>query len=220
MQEVFLHILPLLVGAAISPVATIGMIAVLTTKDSPKLKGVTYLIGATIPLLVIGIPGIFLFANIQFKPANSNVSSTVDLVAGLLLLALAVKNFLKKPSSKPTKKAKSHNQLGLGKSLVLGTGLMITNFSTIVLFLPAVKDIATSSLDDIEKLSVLFMSIPVVMTMIALPLIIATLFPNSSKGLLEKLRLFMTRHNRLIIQVMLLVFGVYLVAKGFGVIAS
>ncbi len=220
MQEVFLHILPLLIGAAISPVATIGMIAVLTTKDSPKLKGFTYLIGAMVPLLVIGIPGIFLFANIQFKPTNNNVSSTLDLVAGLILLALAFKNFFKKPSSKPTKKAKSHSQLGPSKSLVLGTGLMITNFSTIVLFLPAVKDIALSSLDSSQKLLLLFIAIPIVMAMIALPLIIAVLFPNKSKALLEKLRVFMTKHNRTIIQVMLLVFGVYLLAKGFGLIAS
>lgn len=220
MQEVFLHILPLLLGAAISPVATIGMIAVLTTKDSPKLKGFTYLVGAIIPLLLIGIPGIFLFANIQFKPANSNVSSTIDLVAGLLLLALAVKNFFKKPSHQLTKKAKSHKQLSPAKSLALGTVLMITNFSTIVLFLPAVKDIALSSLDDIEKMTVLLVSIPVVMSMIVLPLVIAVLLPNSSKSILERLRVFMTRHNRAIVQAMLIIFGVYLLAKGFGIIAS
>ncbi len=220
MQEVFLHVLPLLIGAAISPVATIGMIAVLTTKDSPKLKGFTYLVGAIIPLLLIGVPGIFLFANIQFKPSNSNVSSVIDLVAGLLLLALAVKNFFKKPAHQSANKAKNHKQLGPAKSLALGTALMITNFSTIVLFLPAVKDIAVSSLDSIEKMSVLFISIPVVMTMIAFPLIIAIVLPGSSKSVLERLRVFMTRHNKAIIQAMLLVFGVYLLAKGFGIIAS
>lgn len=215
-----MRILPLLLGAAISPVATIGMIAVLTTKDKPKLKGFIYLIGAIIPLLIIGIPGIFLFANIQFKPANTNVSSALDLLAGLLLLVLAIKNFLKKSSHQTVKKAKSQKQLAPAKSLVLGMALMVTNFSTIVLFLPAVKDIAVSSLDEIEKLIVLFISIPIVMAMIALPLVIAVLMPNSSSSVLERLRLFMTKHSKAIVQAMLIVFGIYLLAKGFGVIPS
>lgn len=220
MQAVFLHILPLLLGAAISPVATVGMIAVLTSKYKPKLMGLAFLFGAILPLLIIGIPGIFLFSNLQLKPANSNISSILDLVAGLLLLGLALKNFLKKPSNKTSNKPKSHKELGPAKSFVLGTGLMITNFSTIILFIPAVKDIAQSTLSSVEKMTVLFASIPIVMSIIMLPLIIATIMPHSSRNILENFRVFMTRHNRTIIQVMLLVFGIYLLAKGFGIITS
>lgn len=211
-----LHILPLLLGAAISPVAAVGMIAVLTTKQQPRIKGFVYLLGASIPLVVIGVVSIFFFTSLSLQPKNANVSSTIDLVAGVLLLALAVKNFY----TKPKKSKKAQHSFGIGQTILLGTVIMLTNFSTIVLFIPAMKDVAVSSLTTPDKTLVLLVSIFVTLSLVALPLLIAVVAPNSSKSILEKLRVFMVRHNKTIIQSMLIVFGIYLLAKGFGVIAS
>lgn len=134
----------------------------------------------------------------------------------ILLLALAVKNFY----TKPKKSKKAQHSFGIGQTILLGTVIMLTNFSTIVLFIPAMKDVAVSSLTTPDKTLVLLVSIFVTLSLVALPLLIAVVAPNSSKSILEKLRVFMVRHNKTIIQSMLIVFGIYLLAKGFGVIAS
>lgn len=218
MKEVMLKMLPLLIGAAISPVATVGMIAVLTSKKSPRLKGLVYLLGTSLPLFVIGIISIFFFTNLSLAPKNTNISSIIDLVAGLLLLALAIKNFI--THKKPSKKSHTNVNVGYLATLLLGSGLMITNFSTIVLFIPAIKEVAISSLIRIEKIELLFVAVGITLAMIALPLIIAAILPKRSESLLKSLRAFMLRHNKEIIQAMLLVFGVYLLVKGIGWLPS
>lgn len=219
MYTVFLQILPLLLGAAISPVATTGMITVLATSTTKtRTRGFIYLIGTTIPLLVLGIPGIFLFSKIDIMPKNNTITSWIDLLAGIILLGLAVHALLR-PKQKSAKSAKSdvkHAQ-SFGKIVALGTALMITNFSTLVLFVPAVKDVADSRLDSVEKLVLLFVSILVTILMIAIPLVIYILLPKKSEAILSSLKNFIDRHMREITLSLLIVFGVYLLIRGFGV---
>lgn len=219
MYVVFLQILPLLLGAAISPVATTGMISVLATSTSkPRSKGLIYLLGTTIPLLVIGIPGIFLFAKIDIIPKNASITSWIDLLAGVILLGLAV-HLILKPKQKTTKSAKpdiKHAQ-NFGKIVALGTALMITNFSTLILFVPAIKDIADSSIDSVEKLVLLFISIFITLLMIVSPLVIYILLPNKSEKILSSLKSTINKHMREITLSLLIVFGIYLLIRGFGV---
>lgn len=219
MYTVFLQILPLLLGAAISPVATTGMITVLATSTTKtRTRGFIYLIGTTIPLLVLGIPGIFLFSKIDIMPKNNIITSWIDLLAGIVLLGLAV-HLILKPKQKTTRPVKDdikHTE-GFGKIVGLGIALMITNFSTLVLFVPAIKDIADSSLESAEKLLLLLISIIITLLMIVTPLVIYLLLPKKSESILKSLKLFINRHMREITLSLLIVFGVYLLIRGFGV---
>lgn len=219
MYVVFLQILPLLLGAAISPVAATGMITVLATSNkSTIVKGFVYLLGTAIPLLLIGIPGIFLFSHIDFAPKNTAVSSWIDLVAGLVLLGLAVRVALKTKEGKAkTTTQDSHRNQSYNKLIALGVALMITNFSTLVLFVPAVKDIAISSLDTAQKSILLLMSIAITLVMIFTPLLIFILLPKRSEKMLSSLKSLINRHMREITLSLLIVFGIYLLIKGFGV---
>ena len=219
MQSVFLHILPLLLGAAVSPVAAVGMIAVLTSKDSPRLKGLVYLLGATFPLIVAGFVIAFFFNKVPTPNTTKPIGSWIDIIAGIVLLGLAVKNFLHHTTKKPKAKQKVQHTLGYSKTFFLGIGLMLTNFTTLIVFIPAAKDIAISSLDSMQKLAVLGVSLIVVMSLIALPLVIDFVFPRGSNELLERLRDWMLSHNKSIERIVLIVFGIYLLIKGFGVFA-
>lgn len=219
MYVVFLQILPLLLGAAISPVATTGMITVLATNNkSTIIKGFSYLLGTTMPLLIIGIPGIFLFSHIDFAPKNTVINSWIDLLAGLVLLGLAVKVALK-PKTDKTKTATqdSHRNQSYSKLTALGIVLMITNFSTLVLFIPAVKDIAISSLDVSGKSILLIVSIAITLLMIFAPLLIFILSPKRSEKILSSLKSLINRHMREVTLSILIVFGIYLLIKGFGI---
>lgn len=216
---VFLQILPLLLGAAISPVATTGMITVLAAgKPSAIKKGQVYLLGTAVPLLVIGIPGIFLLSRIDIVPKNNVVGSWIDLVAGVILLGLAARLIFnpKKTANKNTHD-KIHHTQSLDKILALGTALMITNFSTLVLFTPAIKDIASSSVDSVQKMTLLVISILITLSMIFTPLLIYIATPKKSEDILNSLKNFINKYMREITLSLLLVFGIYLLIRGFGV---
>lgn len=216
---VFLQILPLLLGAAISPVATTGMITVLAAgKPHSIKKGQVYLLGTAIPLLVIGIPGIFLLSRIDMVPKNNAVDSWIDLVAGVILLGLAVRLvFSPKKAASKNNHHKIHHTQSLNKVLALGTALMITNFSTLVLFTPAIKDIASSSVDTVQKITLLAISILITLSMIFTPLLIYIATPKKSEDILNSLKNFINKYMREITLSLLLVFGIYLLIKGFGV---
>lgn len=220
MYVVFLQILPLLLGAAISPVAATGMITVLATSNkSTFAKGLLYLLGTSLPLLIIGVPGIFFFSHIDIAPKNSYVSSWIDLAAGVLLLGLAVRVALN-PSKKPHKSTKlnSHSDsVGFVKYTGLGMALMITNFSTLVLFVPAVKDISISSIDTAGKALLLAVSIAITLLMISTPLVIYAIAPRKSESMLNSLKNIINRHMREISLSLLVVFGIYMLIRGFGV---
>lgn len=219
MYTVFLQILPLLLGAAISPVATTGMITVLATSSkSTVTKGFAYLFGTTVPLLIIGIPGIFLLSQIDVIPKNNVINSYIDLIAGVVLLGLAVRIILKpKKKSAQDTKLDQHNAQSYSKIVALGTALMITNFSTLVLFVPAIKDIASSSVDTTQKLLLLVISILITLTMIFTPLLIYIVLPRKSEKILNALKDLINKHMREITLALLIVFGVYLLIRGFGV---
>lgn len=219
MYVVFLEILPLLLGAAISPVATTGMITILAAnKTSTVKKSLIYLFGTTIPLLIIGIPGIFLFSKLDIVPKNNIVTSWIDLVAGVILLILAAKLlfFPNKTKSNHTQD-KIHNSQSSSKIMGLGIALMVTNFSTLVLFVPAIKEIASSSIDVVQKFTLLVVSILITITMIFIPLLIYIVVPKKSQRILSLLKNFMHEHMREITLSLLIVFGVYLLIRGLGV---
>lgn len=214
---VFLQILPLLLGAAISPVATTGMIAELSQKNKPITRGFLYLLGTAIPLLIIGLPGIFLFSHLSIQSSSTRIDSWVDLLAGLALLIVGIKVLVSPSKSSHTHHAQSKKSVSILQTIGLGSALMVTNFSTLVLFFPAIKSIADSQVEVVQKLGLLILSIVVTLSIIALPLIIRIVLPSRSAQLLEHLSNFMTKHMREITLSLLFVFGVYLIIRGFGV---
>jgi hypothetical protein len=141
----------------------------------------------------------------------------VDLLAGLALLIVGIKVLVSPSKSSHTHHAQSKKSVSILQTIGLGSALMVTNFSTLVLFFPAIKSIADSQVEVVQKLGLLILSIVVTLSIIALPLIIRIVLPSRSTQLLEHLSNFMTKHMREITLSLLFVFGVYLIIRGFGV---
>ncbi|MBA3679441.1 GAP family protein [Candidatus Saccharibacteria bacterium] len=226
MKLLILQILPLLLGAAISPVAISGTILVLASKDHPRSKGLIYVIGAMLPLLFIGIAGLMFFSKIDFAAfrPNAQVTNIVDIIAGVALLILAARHLHpaktkpEKTASDIKKRSSSNGSSSYDKALFLGIALMFVNFTTLILFIPAVKAVSDASLALADKATVLLIAIMIVMSLISTPLIIYLLFPSRASQLLGAMHKWITKHNREVMLAMLTVFGGYLILKGFSIL--
>ena len=97
---------------------------------------------------------------------------------------------------------------------MLGVAIMVTNFSTILLYLPAMRSISASRVADDEKVLAVAVALLITLSPVIVIYGMAALVPGWSWPLLDRMRGFIDRHSRAIGIVVEVIFGVYLVAKG------
>lgn len=139
-------ILPLALGAAISPTLLAAVVILLSGKEHPLKKSFLYLFGALVPLIVVTIL-VHSFARnlVDFGYSIKAYSESIDIGIALLLICIGSfiwlrrrqgKNFIPKQSTKvPVKTTHALH------SFLLGAIMMSWDFSTFALFIPAEKDI-------------------------------------------------------------------------------
>jgi hypothetical protein len=93
---------------------------------------------------------------------------------------------------------------------------MLVNFSTLVLFLPAVREIEHSSVDVAEKVVVWLIITVIALLPVLLPVTLVALLGTRADPLLARLNAFVGRHARTIAIAIELVFAVVLAWKGIG----
>jgi Sap, sulfolipid-1-addressing protein len=94
--------------------------------------------------------------------------------------------------------------------------LMATNVTTIMLYIPAMKEISKSPVTDTDKAVAVLLMIVIVSIPAWLPLLVRCVAPGPSTRVLSSLNDTIQRHRHGIVLGVELVFGVYLLAKGFG----
>ncbi len=216
MGDLLTQILPLTLAAAISPTVLAVAVLVLSAKERTVARTVAYLLGCWVVLLAIGIPGVLLFANAAPAASSAPWIHWVDFGAGIALLALGGRRLAKTPSvhEKQGSRASKMANAGMHDYVVLGCAMMITNFTTLVLYLPVLKGIARAPVTDAERLAVLLACQVIILMPVLVPLLIRILVPGPASKILGTVNAFSTKHTRVIMTVILLVFGVYLTVKG------
>ncbi|MEX0991620.1 MAG: GAP family protein [Actinomycetota bacterium] len=216
MGDLLSQILPLTFAAAISPTVLTVAVLVLSSKERPVARTVAYAVGCWIVLLVIGLPAISLFADASATRTPAPWMRWVDLASGITLLALGARRLARKPTphEKQGSKAGKLANAGLRDYVVLGLALMITNFTTLVLYLPVLKGIARAPITGGVQLAVLLVCQVIILLPVLVPLLIRVLIPGPASKILGTVNAFTAKHTSVIMTVILLVFGVYLTAKG------
>lgn len=206
-------VLPLALGAAVSPTVFVAAVVLLSGPVLPRRRTASFAAGAAVPLAVIGAAGLVLFRNARGQhPVR--ISPVVDIVFGVVLLLLAVRTALR-PAPDTARRRTHHAVTSPWACALLGAGLMTVNFSSLALFVPAVKEIALAgSVSTTDQVVVL--AIVVVLTLLAVlvPLMLYLIAPAQAQSVLTPLLAAAKRHTRAIGVVICLVFGVYLAVKG------
>ena len=211
MDATFLKVLPLAIGATISPTGLLFVMMILSGKGNSKKKALSFVIGATLFLVGLGLLIFFTYKPIVSNTAHpDDVSSIINIVLGILIILIVIKSVFFKKKDEPVDDSKKHDK----PYSVLGFLYMLINVSTLIPFIAAIKIIAANKLQPWDDFSIVIAVIAITMLMVSFPVIISYAMPKESKKILDPVNAFMSKHGSQIANVYFLLMAVYLIFAG------
>ncbi len=148
-------LLPLGLGAAISPTMLAATLLTLASKDRARLRTLVFLGGSGITLVVLGALALASGKGIRMElPKPSLISTIVDIILGGLLIYIGHRKIFRKPKDarlKVQSKTKIFAKPGLLASFGLGFVITVTDFSSLVLYLAAAKQSIDAGVSSTDK---------------------------------------------------------------------
>ena len=205
-----IDILPYVVGAAVSPVVLATCVILLAQPQKPVQKTFAYALGGTLAASVIGSI-IFLTVHTRSKVAEPTFSaSVIHIMVGLVLFGLAV-NVWRRP---PKKSRRVSKKVHYGRDFGLGILLMATNFTSLIMFVPASLDLHNAP--DETRLTALILLIIASTLAMWLPLILVLATGKHGKKLLKSLSKFMAARGQQVSGGLIGVIALYVLYKGIS----
>jgi threonine/homoserine/homoserine lactone efflux protein len=212
---ILFSLLPLGIGAAISPWPTTVTIMFLST-GRPLAKALAYLIGYSAVLVAIGIFALTVFGGGDYEGGDrsSAVGGTIDVVFGILFLVLALKLWLKAPdpSAPPPRWMSAFGSINIIGAFLLGVFMMVTNFSTLPLYIAGLKEIVTANLNPAGNLFALVLFILLIVVELLVPIGVYGRSPRRGGELLDGARQWLEKYNRVITIWIFVFYGILLLA--------
>ncbi len=215
MGSLLTSVLPLALGAAVSPLLLTVVIFVLAGRTKPILRAWAFTGGIALVLLALSFVGAKLLPILVADSSKHSPSDGVfHLVLALALLLLGIRALRKKTEGSGKLKARIDNA-STWEFFVIGMLAMIGNVTSIVLFLPALHEIGKSTASDTDKLIVYAMLVVITLIPALVPVLIATVLGPKADPILGALNRFVTAHSRQINAAICFIFAAYLGYKGY-----
>lgn len=224
MSELMTKVLPLALAGAISPTVLAVVLVVLAEKRYPKLRGLAFLAGTTTVVVAISLVVVFVLGAAvpdSQKGANSDLSGYIDLGFAVLLLALAALTFSRR--NHPPRKHHGPSQdpgTRLPRFYAIGAVIMLLNFTTLAVFLPALKQIAIDKVSDADRIAALIIVDVIVLTPAWFPVLLYMVSPRLARKVLDPLNEFLLRHRVAVGVGICLVFAAYLAYLGLKALSG
>jgi len=207
-----LQLLPRLIviglAAAVSPVAVMVLIS-LMLKKHPVRNSSLFLLGFALVLIAIGIAGIILL-HFGGHAKKSPVDGYIDIALGVLcLLAIPLAWKRKRKQEEPAAR-----DIKPARAFTLGGATMLVNFSTIPIYVSGVHVISDARLGLFDDVLAMVILTAVTLITLVVPIVIYIVFPKAAARALSSVRVWLSKHQKVIGAAILLVFGVYLLIKG------
>jgi len=197
-------------AAAVSPVAVMVLIS-LMLKKNPVRNSSLFLLGFALVLIAIGIAGLFLL-HFGGHAKKSPVDGYIDIALGvlcLLAIPLAWKRKRKRKQEEPAAR-----DIKPARAFTLGGATMLINFSTIPIYVSGVHVISDAKLAFFDDVLAMVILTAVTLITLVVPIVIYLVFPKAAARALSSVRVWLSKHQKVIGATILLVFGVYLLIKG------
>jgi hypothetical protein len=184
--------------------------------DHGKARMLVFLIANVVVLVAIGLIGLSLFRHSTAggtTEGNKAATAAVDTAIGLILIAFGIRAAIRKtPEKDQAPKASSGPELA--RFALFGVAMMLTNFTTLALFIPADKEIALSHAS-VDAKTFTFILLVTLATITAwAPLLLATIAPSTADRVLGALDRWVTGHRKAITVTVCIGFGFYLILRG------
>ena len=219
MGQLLVAVLPLALGAAVSPTLLALQLLVLSGPTHRLARAWSLAIGAG---LVLGAFSLLCVTGLQhLRPHHdghkSATDATVLLASGLLLGALAVRSRIRRPTAGERHSSKIADRLTKASTpWFVGVGAigMVVNFSTLLLVVPAVHEITHSSAPTTDQFVAFVALYLIVLSPVLVPVVLATVLGSGADRALDATHEWVGRNARTIGTVIEAVFAVYLIVKG------
>lgn len=199
MTSLLAHVLPFALGAAVSPTLLTLELLILTGRHNPKVRAWAFVAGAAATLFIFGVLAAFALRNVNLTGAPSVASVAARVVLVVLLVGLGRRSLRPKNQPEAGHESKLRRRLadaGLGFFAGIGVLAMLTNFSTLVLFLPAMHLTVHADASTSDKWLVGTIVWLIAITPLVLPVLVVMLFGHRSDALLARASDFTAAHSK------------------------
>jgi len=210
-MNLFIEILPMGLGAAVSPVM-LALVFIVLMKGKPK-NVLAFMLGALIVFLAV--TALSIFASNYFSSHSSgagNLGHWVDVLLGVILIFLGIR-------SKDRKKDKKHQESASGKQsltewFIIGFLTNLVNFTTFIFLIEGGKMIAIDQGSHASK--VVSFSYLMLMSLLPawLPLILYVADQKEAKKILDPINAYFKKSGATIAVYIYVILGIYLIYKG------
>jgi len=211
------QVLPLALGAAFSPTVLAISLLILSGPHGRARMGI-FTVTNVATLAAIGVAWVFLLKHSTAggdSASKDAATATVDTTLGMILLIIGARAALREPRAKEQHDT-SEAEPALGKYALLGVVMMLSNLTTLALFLPAAKEIAIAGVSAPQRIGVLAMLVVIATVTAWGPLLMSVAAPTAADRVLSSLDRFTTRHAKAITVTVCFGFGAYLIVKGMN----
>ncbi len=221
MGQIIGEILPLAVGVAISPVPIAAVIVMLFTPRA-KSNGPAFLVGWVLGILVVGTV-VLLIPGLEATDGEpSTTTGAVKGVLGILLLAVGVRLWRKRPPpgepAEPPGWMAKVDEFGLGASLGMGFVLSGLNPKNLLLVVAAGATISASDLSTGQQIGALLIFAAIAASTVAVPVIGYLIAGNRAEQTLAEAKDWLIQNNATVMGVLVLVLGVSLVGDAIRIL--
>jgi threonine/homoserine/homoserine lactone efflux protein len=214
MGTVIVALLPLIIGSALVPVQIIIDILLLKNPKQGLLKASAYVGGMTTMRLLQGlIFGLILTGSAsdtaEASSGNGPVVSTLLMVLGIFFLITAYRQWRKDddPDAPPPKWLAMIDSLTPLKAFGIGFGLLLIGAKFWVFTLTALAVIGEAQLGQPTSTLTYLLFILLAESLLLIPIIVRVVSPGRSRAFLDGTSDWLTRHNRIIVIAVSVVFG-------------
>ncbi len=209
MGEHFGIVVPLALGAAISPTTLALQLFVLSRKTAPLARAWAIAAGYAL-VLVVEMAFAFAFAASTGSGSQSKPEAWLKLACAIGLAVLGVRALRKPP--KQRKQEPAGGEPRLGRYFAIGIALMATNVTTVALYLPAMHDVGDADASMIGLALAALVVIAITLIPAVVPPLAVTLLGDRARGGLDALSAVCARHSRAINASVCFGFAIFLAA--------
>jgi threonine/homoserine/homoserine lactone efflux protein len=206
MSDLLTKVVPLALAAAVNPAGILVLVALLATAKRTAL-----FLTAGFCTVFVGFGVIVLAFGLRLDLRPTTTSAIIDLVAAVLIAYLGVRALRKHP--KPEDDKKKH-PLGPVAGFAAGVALAVTDFSSIIPYLVALKEMALSGVGEADAWITLAVFLLICLAPMVVPVALTYAAPQAAEKALGPLRRVLTKHGNTIIAVVCFVIAAYLAVKG------
>lgn len=221
MTAALTRVLPLALGAMVSPMLLLLQAAALASRFHAVVRSLLVLAGNALVVAVVTVVIVVSDHRTEAGMATGGgevVGAWIRIVLAVFLAVTAVRLALgDRSGDQVTPDAGTATDPGVrpGRYLLFGIAAMATNATSLVLFIPAVHTTVTAGLDRVGEVAVLGVLWLFILAPSFAPLLVYAALGNRGPAVLDRFGRWLRTHNRTIGIVVAAGFAVYLGVSGF-----